>query len=142
MPVAIITPEAVATSERARPEGEDLWLPVDELESATSWEVKPEGVCRGELCVPIAGTPAEALIQQRDGEQWLNVAGFWRYAGWPYARDERLDAWSFGASAEAQRASLATLEAPDFELPDLEGRMHRRSDHKGKKVLLALWASW
>ncbi|TAK76433.1 MAG: redoxin domain-containing protein [Dehalococcoidia bacterium] len=34
------------------------------------------------------------------------------------------------------------LDAPDFELPDLDGRMHRLSDRRGKKVVLALWASW
>jgi peroxiredoxin len=37
---------------------------------------------------------------------------------------------------------LQSLDAPDFELPDLAGRKHRLSDHRGKKVLLASWASW
>ena len=32
--------------------------------------------------------------------------------------------------------------APDFTLPDSTGRMHRLSDHRGKKVLLVTWASW
>ncbi len=36
----------------------------------------------------------------------------------------------------------ATLEAPDFELPDLSGKMHRLSQHRGKKVLLIAYASW
>ncbi|NDG42002.1 MAG: TlpA family protein disulfide reductase, partial [Betaproteobacteria bacterium] len=38
--------------------------------------------------------------------------------------------------------ALSTLEAPDFELPDLAGQTHRLSDYRGKKVLLATWASW
>jgi peroxiredoxin len=37
---------------------------------------------------------------------------------------------------------MATLEAPDFTLPDLAGRMHTLSDHRGKKVLLIAYASW
>lgn len=41
-----------------------------------------------------------------------------------------------------RRAALASLQAPDFELPDLDGKMHRLSDYRGKKVLLAAWASW
>jgi len=32
--------------------------------------------------------------------------------------------------------------APDFALPDPSGRVHRLSDHRGKKVLLVTWASW
>ena len=32
--------------------------------------------------------------------------------------------------------------APDFALPDLDGRVHRLSDFRGRKVFLATWASW
>jgi peroxiredoxin len=32
--------------------------------------------------------------------------------------------------------------APDFTLPDLDGRMHSLSDYRGKKVFLLAWASW
>ena len=31
---------------------------------------------------------------------------------------------------------------PDFLLPDLQGKLHRLSDHRGKKVLLLHFASW
>jgi peroxiredoxin len=37
---------------------------------------------------------------------------------------------------------LASLEAPDFALPDWQGRPHRLSHYRGRKVLLATWASW
>ncbi len=32
--------------------------------------------------------------------------------------------------------------APDFALPDREGRTVRLSDFRGKRVLLLTWASW
>ncbi len=45
--------------------------------------------------------------------------------------------------AAADRASqLASGEAPDFTLPDLQGRLHSLSDYRGKKVLLVTYASW
>ena len=33
-------------------------------------------------------------------------------------------------------------KAPDFTLPDLDGRPHTLSGHRGKKILLVAWASW
>ena len=47
-----------------------------------------------------------------------------------------------GASAVTRAAQLASLEAPEFSLPDLDGRRHSLSEHRGKKVLLVAYASW
>ena len=30
-----------------------LWVRLDELPGATGWQMKPEGACLGELCVPL-----------------------------------------------------------------------------------------
>jgi peroxiredoxin len=32
--------------------------------------------------------------------------------------------------------------APDFELPDTEGRTHRLSDYRGKTVIINFWTTW
>ncbi len=32
--------------------------------------------------------------------------------------------------------------APEFSLPDLEGRIHKLSDYRGKVVFLNFWATW
>ena len=47
-----------------------------------------------------------------------------------------------GNAASDRAAALASLEAPDFTLPDLDGRLHSLSEHRGKKVLLIAYASW
>ncbi|MBD5633699.1 MAG: hypothetical protein IAI49_04385, partial [Candidatus Eremiobacteraeota bacterium] len=33
--------------------GDDLWLSPSDLYAAAGWESKPEGLCQGDLCVPI-----------------------------------------------------------------------------------------
>lgn len=34
------------------------------------------------------------------------------------------------------------LPAPDFELQDLNGRLHRLADYRGKPLILNFWATW
>lgn len=142
MPITILTTDSEATPSSARLEGGSLWLRSDELLASTGWELKPEGLCRGEVCVPIVGEQATALLAERDGASWLDVAGFASYVGQTMAHDDATSTWYFGPGPEERRGQLEMLDAPDFELPDLDGRLHKLSDHRGKKVLLALWASW
>jgi len=47
-----------------------------------------------------------------------------------------------GISARARAARLASLEAPDFTLPDLDGRLHTLAEHRGQKVFLVAYGSW
>jgi peroxiredoxin len=46
------------------------------------------------------------------------------------------------ALQQLQSHSRTGFIAPDFELPDLRGRVHRLSDLRGKVVFLNLWATW
>lgn len=32
--------------------------------------------------------------------------------------------------------------APDFSLPDMDGKMHKLSDYRGKPVIISFWATW
>ena len=121
-----------------RVEGERLWLSPAELETATGWSSKPEGLCRGSVCVLIPPGRERELLR---GNQ-IDVAAFWRHLGQPLAHSVDGQAWVLGASAADRAAALRSLEAPDFSLPDRTGRLHSLSEHRGKKVLLVSWASW
>jgi hypothetical protein len=124
----------------AKAEGDDLWLSNADLKRASGWELKPEGACMGDVCIPIP--PGRASEFVRDDRRGFNLAALARYLGQPVVHDDKNRAWYFGEAAATRRASFASLQAPDFELPDLDGKMHRLSDYRGKKVLLAAWASW
>ena len=122
----------------ARPEGERLWLSPTDLDAATGWALKPEGLCRGAVCVPIPpGREGDFL---RDGR--IDAAAFWRHLGQPLAHSADGRAWALGTAAADRAAALRSLQAPDFTLPDRDGRQHSLAQHRGKKVLLVSWASW
>jgi len=120
-------------------EGEALWIPLDDLERATGWERKPQGLCQGEVCVPVPRGAAWVDEKRRA----LDVAAFARHLRQPVVRDDAHSVWSFGPAAGAGAASgSGPVMAPDFTLPDLDGRMHSLAEQRGKKVLLYCWASW
>ena len=111
-----------------------LWMSPADAETVTGWSLKPEGMCRADLCVP--------LPQSAVGTNEVDVAAFWQKLGGPVVASEQRDVWALGAPADERNAALEGLEAPDFTLPDRTGRRHSLSEHRGKKVLLVSWASW
>ena len=117
--------------------GDQLWIPV-EAAGEIGWEVKPEGFCQGDFCVPVPPGRGEEFL----GGGRVNVAAFWRLLGRPLRHDEAGETWCLGESETDRRAQLNSLEAADFELPDWRGITHRLSDYRGGKVLLVTWASW
>jgi hypothetical protein len=141
-PAVILYEGKASTLARARTPGDDLWLTLPDLAAATGWELKPEGVCREQMCVPIFPGEEAALLAEQDGETWLNLAELARQQDQPMARDAAQNVWSFGPSAPAWQNRLALATAPDFTLPDFEGKPHSLSDYRGKKVFLLTWASW
>lgn len=124
----------------AKAEGDNLWLDRADLTTASGWELRPEGACKGDVCIPIS--PARETEFVRDQGRSFNLAALARHLGQPVLHDDKNGVWYFGEAAATRRAALSSLQAPDFELPDLDGKMHRLADYRGKKVLLAAWASW
>jgi hypothetical protein len=105
------------------------------LAEAIGWTLKPEGLCRDNVCVPLRG----AALESAEG---VDLGGVARLLGRPLALDLAERAAYLGMSAGERGRALAALEAPDFTLPDLAGRLHSLREHRGKKVLLVAYASW
>ena len=122
------------TGTHAVPTQGGLLLSPQDTEHVTGWTLKPEGMCQAELCVPL---PAA----MRQGDR-IDAAAFWRHLGNPVASDRAGETWVLGTGPDQRNQALAGLQAPDFALPDLNGRIHRLSDYRGQKVFLTTWASW
>ena len=88
--------------------------------------------------MPLDAAATEKLV---DGDA-IHVSGLWESLGRPVLRDSAATTWMIGESAADRSRGLESLEAPDFTLPDIEGKLHSLSDFRGKKVFLSTWASW
>ena len=111
-------------------------LSPDTLRNALRWELKPEGLCQAATCVPVRD---RAALVQNDGIDLTTLA---RLLDRPLAMDADAGIAVLGAPAAERAHRLQSLEAPDFTLPDLAGRLHSLHDQRGKKTLLIAWASW
>jgi hypothetical protein len=136
--VTVIHGERESAIGEARAAGDALWLSSADVTRATGWTLASEGLCHGATCVP-APPGREAELIRGDA---VDIAGFWRLAGHPVVRDGSGETWVLGTGALEQARALGTLEAPDFTLPDLDGRLHMLSTQRGRRVLLVTWASW
>ena len=109
-----------------------LDLTPDELERETGWELKPEGLCKEDRCVPF---PAEAAI---DGHVDLRAVA--ERLGMPLVHDARHDLWALGPESTDRVLESAAL--PPIVLADVAGRPFDLATLRGEKVLIAAWASW
>jgi hypothetical protein len=118
-----------------------LWITTADLKRATQFELKPQGVCRNELCFPLPKSEETQFVQKNGEKTLFNLVAFAHLVHQPIAHDEALSTWYFGLRSD-QIESLSSLKAPDFRLPDMNGKTHSLTDFRGKKVLLVTWASW
>ena len=94
----------------------------------TGWDMKPEGACNGDVCVPLPSGPLTAqVVSER--------------LGMPLLHDEVHGVWALGPATVAGRA-LTSAKAPALTLPDLDGEPFVLESLRGQKVLLVAWASW
>jgi hypothetical protein len=110
-----------------------LTVPASEFAAATGWDPKPEGLCRGEVCVPAPGALAG------DGSVDLTVAT--ERLGMPVVHDELRGLYGIGPATTTGRA-LTTAVAADPELVTRDGNPFRLSALHGRKVLLVAWATY
>ncbi len=117
---------------------DQLWLNREDLGELTGWLLKPEGLCKREICTPLDAAATENWV---DGDR-VHASALWESLGRPVLRDADATTWMLGEAAADRSRELESLEAPDFTLPDIEGKLHSLSDFRGKKVFLSTWASW
>lgn len=106
------------------------------LEGALGWELKPEGLCRGDVCVPVRDRNALFVGDRLD----LGAIADVLHRPAVVAPDAGVIA--IALPSEERRQALQERHAPAFALPDQDGVMHSLAEWSGRKKLLFAWASW
>ena len=104
-----------------------LDVDAETFHAGTGWEIKPEGACKGEVCVPLP-----------DGFDLSSTA---ERLGMAVVHDDSTGTWAVGPESLGGRA-LVTAQAPELVLRDLEGAEVALSSLRGKKVVLVAWSPY
>jgi hypothetical protein len=124
--------ENAVALDKVRTDPQNLWVLSKDLPRINEFEVKPQGACRADVCIPLSKT-------LKNGE-WFNLTGFAHKIGEPVVVDRNV--YSFGEIPVLRGSFYNSRIAPDFAVPDRKGRVVHLSDFRGKKVLVITWASW
>jgi peroxiredoxin len=117
---------------------EDGYADAAALAEATGWTLKPVGLCRGEVCVPLFGR----TITAPGDESRIGLQGWAEALGLLVARDDDAGVLALAHSSETRARELADGKAPPLSLSDVDGNPVSFDDFSGSKRVLVTWASW
>lgn len=107
---------------------EDRQAPVADVMARAGWELKPEGACRGDMCVPLGSAATLDEVAER-----LGMAS---------VTDDASGRTALGPASVGGRA-LSSVQAPDLELPLVLGDgVWRLADQRGRRTVIVAWAPW
>jgi hypothetical protein len=106
-----------------------LDIGADSFAAGTGWAIKPEGACKGEICVPL---PRDRDFDVVDTAERLGMA---------LVHDEAHGVWALGPESLTGR-TLVSAEAPDVVLQHLDGNDFHLASLRGQKVVIVSWAPY
>lgn len=111
-------------------------VPAAVVDDLLGWHLRPQGLCRGDVCVPLGADDAP------DAAGRVDLVGIASLVGRPAVLDAEARVVAVGLEAGERARALRSLELPGFSLPDLDGALHHSSDWRGRKTLLLAFSSW
>jgi hypothetical protein len=135
MPQVTIISDEIRTVD-ATVRGGRLLIAPSQLRDGLGWDLKPEGLCRDDTCVPVRDAAALFVGDEVD------VGAVAAALGRPAVVDADAGIATMAFDAERRHEALDALHAPDFSLNDLDGQPHHLEEWRGRKKLLIAFASW
>ena len=106
------------------------------FERLSGWSLKPEGLCKGAVCIPVNNSQ---LLS--DGMN-IDLVEFSRIVNQNIVVDSQYRVAAVGEQAPSRAGSMKSLDAPNFTLPNIHGKQVSFSDFNRRKRLLLAWSSW
>ena len=106
------------------------------LDTVFGWHLEPQGMCRGDVCIPL---PSYAKPGP-DGLVDLQVIA--SVLGRPSASDTDAGVLAVGVERSVRRHALRDLALPEFTLPDLDGTPVSSASWRERKHLVLAFSSW
>jgi hypothetical protein len=107
---------------------ESLDITAEQFAEGTGWDIKPEGACKADVCVPLPPAAFDlAVVSER--------------LGMALVPDEQAGLWALGPESLGGRA-LVSAAAPELVLDDIGGNEFRLSSLRGLKVILVAWSPY
>jgi hypothetical protein len=110
-----------------------LKVPVSEFSDVTGWDAKPQGMCRGEVCVPAPGALDSSTVDVVTAAERL---------GMPIVHDEANGVWALGAATATGRALSTAVARFPSSLIDAMGNAFDFASLRGRRIIMVAWASW
>ncbi len=102
-------------------------ISAEDFAASTGWDIKPEGACKGEVCVPLPDGYTAAHAADRLGMAVVTDAASGLTAIGPESLNGR---------------ALVTAQASEVVLSDLDGNPFHLSSLRGRKVVMVAWAPY
>ncbi|PYS87665.1 MAG: hypothetical protein DMF70_00010 [Acidobacteria bacterium] len=94
----VVIYDGVATEVSAAPEAaSDLWITTADLSRATRFVIKPQGVCRDELCFPLPKNRKAEFVSKKGTTTWFNLSAFAKLIKQPIVVDQKNGVHSAGS---------------------------------------------
>ena len=100
-----------------------LDVSAEQFTRGTGWQIKPEGACKADVCVPLASSTTFYVAATAERLRMALV------------HDVPTGLWALGPESLGDRA-LVSAEAPERVLNDLDGNEFRLSSLRGQKVVI------
>src|SRR5450755_3447906 len=102
------------TVQKHKLETNQLWIASADLPRVNDFEVKPQGACRADVCIPIPKDMTHG--------EYFNLTAFAHKVGEQVVVDSDSRVWSFGEIPALRGGFLGSRIAPDFAVADRKGR--------------------
>src|SRR5262249_2905856 len=102
-PATVVYEEVATELTSARASEGDLWITTEDLTRATGFEVKPQGVCRDELCFPLPRECRRDFLHEEGKTRWFHLTEFAKLVRQPFAYSSEVNGsgtWYFGLRAD------------------------------------------